>query len=51
MAPRPQRPPARLHELPLSEVIPLLPSCAGQSLCLSTSTGITCHQIALMFMS
>ena len=33
------------------EVIPELPSCAGHSLGLSTSTGMTCHQIALTLMS
>src|ERR1700733_14217347 len=34
-----------------TEVIPLLPSCAGQSLWFRTSTGITCHQIAGVVMS
>src|SRR3569832_2286955 len=29
-----------------SDVMPLEPSCGGQSLCLRTSTGSTCHQTA-----
>src|SRR5712692_2487845 len=41
-------PAASAASIALTEVMPLLPSAAGQSLCCSTSTGLTSHQIALL---
>src|SRR5437764_13279633 len=39
------RPAASASSIALDEVIPLLPSAAGQSLCCMTSTGLTSHQM------
>ncbi len=40
------RPAASASSILEAEVMPLLPSAAGQSLALITSTGLTSHQIA-----
>src|SRR5262249_33902228 len=41
-------PAASASSITLDDVMPLLPSAAGQSLCCMTSTGLTSHQIALL---
>ena len=38
-------PAASASSIAFAEVIPLLPSACGQSLCCRIKTGLTCHQI------
>src|SRR5262249_60890418 len=40
------RPAASASSMTLDDVMPVLPSAAGQSLCCRTRTGLTSHQIA-----